>query len=178
MFRDTSSVIGGILWNSGGSDASAPLGAGGAQQVWFPLPCHASPPSHRGRWIVRLWCFPFQHRGKAERDLLGNILRDARQDHNVATTTAIFGRDASPERARIVRISRGLVLEEDPRGTVLEHLFFGNTDGSEEPRAEWLELLSELAGHYRYGRCGVVKCSRAAHFTEWHPFRRHCNLTG
>ena len=96
----------------------------------------------------------------------------------MATTSAILGGDAGTERARIVRISRRLVLEEDPRGAVLEHLLFRNTDGSEERWAERLELLPGLAGHDHDGRCGIVKYSRAADFTERHPFRRHCNLTG
>src|SRR6516225_1408344 len=59
-----------------------------------------------GRWKPQLRCLPFQHRGEAERDLLGVVLRDARQNHDVATTSAIWGGDAGTERARIVRISR------------------------------------------------------------------------
>ena len=140
----------------------------------------AEPPRRRRAQLRSLscWVIPFQRRREAERDLLGDILCDARQDHDVATTSAILGGDAGTERTRIVRISRGLVLEENPRGAVLEHLLFRNTDGSEERWTQRLELLPGLASHHRDGRCGVVKYSRSADFTEWHPFRRHCNLTG
>jgi hypothetical protein len=82
-----------------------------------------------------------------------------------------LGGDAGTERARIVWISRSLILEEDPRGAVLEHLLFRNTDGFEERWAERLELPPVLAGHDHDGRCGIVKYSRSADFTEWHPFR-------
>ena len=116
--------------------------------------------------------------GEGERDLLRYILWDPRQEHDVATACAAFGRDAGAERAGIVRMTRGLILVEDTLGAVLKHLLFRNADGFEKAWAERFEFLAPLARHYRDGVGGVVKHSGAVVLAEWNPVGRDCNLAG
>src|SRR5260370_5560613 len=66
------------------------------------------------------------HRAKTEHDLLGRLLGDARKKNHTTTARASVAGHACAVRIRIVQAAGGLVLVENPLGSILEHLFHGN----------------------------------------------------